>query len=272
MKEVEIQTAPAEMQRLEAESALLITRSLHCDLDLEAVTHRLFTYINALTRVTYMHYSNHEPHFKIEIGEAQEYTLTYELKLTSQTASAGTVQLGAEAEISANDRQVIEELLTLAANALRNAHSFYAMNHSPVNASLTGEKKMSDALVLARIDGLEEVAHRGDSELAGRILSELRVRLGNSLREADGTLKVDENHLAIVLPATATGGAQHVAEKINNLIDELEFVDPMLKSALSVSVGISSTTDSKSAAAVLASAKGQLSEALLAADKPTTIH
>ena len=103
-------------------------------------------------------------------------------------------------------------------------------------------------------------------------MSELRTRLGDSLREADGTLKVDENHLAIVLPATATGGAEHVARKLSDLIDELDFVDPLVKGSLSVSVGISSTTDSKSAAAVLASAKGQLSEALVNADKPTTIH
>lgn len=272
MKEVEIQRAPTEMQRLEAESALMITRSLHGDLDLEAVSQRLFTYINALTQVSYLHYSNSEPHFLIEIGEKAEHSLTYELKLTSQTASAGTVVLGSENAISETDRQVIEELLTLAANALRNAHAHYALNHTPGNSSLIGDKKMSDALVLARIDGLDEMAVQGDPKLAEKIMSELRNRLGSSLREADGTLKVDENHLAIVLPATATGGAHHVAEKLSHLIDELEFVDPMVKSTLSVSVGISSTTDSKSAAAVLASAKGQLSESLLSSDKPTTIH
>ncbi|MEM7098454.1 MAG: diguanylate cyclase [Pseudomonadota bacterium] len=272
MKDVQVQRAPTEMQRLETESALMITRSLHSDLDIEAVVQRLFTYMNALTQVTYVHYSNEQPHFLLEIGEQTTHSMTYELRLTSQTETAGTIAVGSDEPLNPHDREVVEELLTLAANALRNAHQFYGLNHKPTTNSLIGDKKMSDALVLARIDGLDTAQAQGDTALPGRIMSELRIRLGNSLREADGTLKVDENHIAIVLPATATGGAQRVAEKLSRLIDELDFVDPVTKSALSVSVGISSTNDSKSAAAVLASAKGQLTQTGIVMDESTTVH
>ena len=262
MKEVQVQQAPTEFVRLEAESALMIARSLHADLDLEAVISRLFTYTNALTSVSYLSFANEESGFSAIIGDEQPHTLSYELKLSSQTDSVGTIRLGSENPIAVQDRETIEELLSLAANALKNAHQFTCEAHqaTPQVEEKPKGKKHADALVLARIDGLDVVRQREHSSMANRIMKELKGRLGESLREADGTLSVDDDHIALLLPCTATVGAQRVAEKIHVLIEGLEFVDPILRSELSVSIGISSTKDASSAAAVLASAKGQLTD------------
>ena len=260
MKEVQVQHAPSSFTRLENESALMITRSLHCDLDLDAVVTRMYTYLDALTSITGLAYNITDPNFDAEFGEMGEHKLTYELKLTSQEQTAGTVILSSTEPFSKQDQQLIEELLSLAANALRNAHLFMTVTPTSTSQDANKDKKYSDALVLARIDGLDTIRDAENTQFAQRIMRELKNRLGNSLREADGTMAVDEDHIAILLPCTATIGAQRVAQKIATLVDGLEFVDPILRSELSVSIGISSTKDASSAAAVLASAKGQLAK------------
>ncbi len=276
MPEVQVQQAPSEMQRLDHETALSIARSLHSDLDLGVVVKRLYTFVSALTRVSHLHYSNQQPDITYELGEQQSHSLTYELKLTSQPSSAGTVILSAQAPLSDHDTELVAELLSLAANALMNAHKYLAAitPGQPVTPHPKPEKparKCPDALVLVRIEGLDIIRDLSSEALADSIMSELKVQLSQTLREADGTHKVDNDHLAVLLPSTATGGAERVAEKVARLVDELDFIDPLLRRELSVSVGISSTSDASSAEDVLANAKVQLAKALRN-QPPQTVH
>lgn len=267
MSEVQVQQAPHELRRLDAETALSIARSLHADLNLEVVVKRLYTFVTALTRVSHLQYSNKSPDVCYELGELQEHALTYELKLTSQTRSAGTVQLSAKVPLSDHDSEIVAELLSLAANALLNAHKFHAnaakATGSPGKTRSNGKKaKYPDALVLVRIEGLDVIRNLSSEALADSIMSELKVQLNRNLRQADGTHKVDDDHLAVLLPSTATVGAERVAEKVAKLVNNLDFVDPMLRRELSVTVGISSTTGAATAEDVLANAKVQLAKAM----------
>ncbi len=264
MSEVQVQTAPNELKHLQADAALAIARSLHSDLELSAIVKRLYTFVCGLTGVVHLRYSNSNPDVAFEHGRESEHQLTYELKLTSQLDSAGHITLTAWEPITRTDQEMIEELLSLAASALRNAHRHYAVVEAvatPEPGERSRDDKYPDALVLIRVDGLQAIREGTDGdELAERIMAELKMRLGDSLRGADGTMQVDEDHLAVLLPCTATLGANRVAEKVTMLMDKMDFIDPAVRRNLAVSFGISSTKEAGSAEAVLANAKVQLSK------------
>ncbi|MEM9624107.1 MAG: GGDEF domain-containing protein [Pseudomonadota bacterium] len=299
MTEVQVQHAPHEMRRLDAETALSIARSLHTDLDLSVVLKRLYTFATALTRVAHIRYSNKGPEVSYEMGEEQEHVLTYELKLTSQEDSAGTITMSSRVPLSDHDSEIVAELLSLAANALMNAHKYLSSQHEATGkgkplthkeiqkdqqlqnalAENRNESKLSqnkrkypDALVLVRIEGLDVIRNVSSQELADSIMTELKTQLNENLRQADGTHKVDEDHLAVLLPSTAPVGAERVAEKVAKLVSNLEFVDPLLRRELSVSVGISSTSGAVSAEDVLANAKVQLAKAMQESPQNNTVH
>ncbi len=281
MSEVQVQSAPTELKHLQPDAALAITRSLHADLDLSGIVKRLYTFTAGLTSIMHMRYNNQNPDVCFEHGREMEHNISYELKLTSQVESAGSITLSGPAPISNSDQEMIEELLSLAASALRNAHRHYKISeavaevlNSPLPATATGEdgvgtgsvndkeEKYPDALVLIRIDGLAQLRHADDDgdALAEKIMLELKAQLGHALRGADGTMQVDQDHLAVLLPCTATLGANRVAEKVTLLMEKMDFIDPAIRQRLAVSFGISSTKEAGSAEAVLASAKVQLSQ------------
>lgn len=284
MSEVQVQSAPTELKHLQPDAALAITRSLHADLDLSGIVKRLYTLTAGLTSIMHMRYANENPAVCFEHGRELEHSISYELKLTSQVDSAGSITLSGPTHISLSDQEMIEELLSLAANALRNAHRHYKISEAVADAlhsshpsgdpaNGTGEvevtderkskeEKYPDALVLIRIDGLAQLRHSDDDgdALAEKIMLELKAQLGHALRGADGTMQVDQDHLAVLLPCTATLGANRVAEKVTSLMEKLDFIDPAIRKRLAVSFGISSTKEAGSAEAVLASAKVQLSQ------------
>lgn len=265
MSEVQVQTAPTELRHLQPDAALAITRSLHSDLDLSGIVKRLYTFACGLTRLEHLCYANSNPDVRFEHGRECEHQLTYELKLTSQVESAGNITLSGSTPITSSDQEMVEELLSLGASALRNAHRHHGMAETATEAvqsqTRPRDDKYPDALVLIRIDGLEQLRHtqQGD-ELAEKLMTELKVRLGDALRGADGTMQVDQDHLAVLLPCTATLGANRVAEKVSLLMGSLESIDPAVLGNLAISFGISSTREAGSAEAVLANAKVQLSK------------
>ena len=278
MADEQVQHAPIHVKRIDADTALGIVRALHTDLNIRAVVNRLHTFVSALSKATHIHYINEMPDIECEVGKAEEHSLSYELKLTSQSESAGSITMSSSEPFSDADCEVIEELLSLAANALMNAYKFYATrNAQRPNSDIRASANLDaddnpDALILVRIDGLDIVRNSAGQETADKIIFEVNKRLSTSLRVNDDTMRVDDDHLAVMLPSTATNGAQKVAEKVAQVVDDLDFVDPLLKMDLSVSVGISATRHAGSTQAVLANAKGKLSQALEFAQTGTTIH
>ena len=263
MTDVQVHHAPTKMTHLGAEPALMISRSLHSDLDLEGVVNRLHTYVIALTPVHGVRYMNKNPDVDIKVGEIEGHHLSYTPKLTSRDSDVGTIHFYAANAMAEAVQEVIEELLSIAANALLNAFEYHAalagMPKEPSNHT-EARRKYEDALVLARVNGLDLVRKSEGDQWAEQVLTELKNRLGTSLRDADATMSVDEDHIAILLPCTPEQGAAQVARKLDTLIKNMDFLDPFLRAELSVSVGISSTSDAKSAANVLAQAKGKLEE------------
>ena len=262
MSQTYFQKAPATLKHLEAESALALMRSLHADLDLSGIVKRLYTFTCGLTSACHLRYANENPNVSFEHGVEQEHSLSYELRLTSASDPAGQIVISAFEPLGADDREMIEELLSLAANALRNAHQHQKISQ-PAAMRNGSADKYSDALVLIKIEGLEALRECPDnSTLADQVMKELESRLAHELRDADGTMQIDNDHLAVLLPCTATIGANRVAEKVRQLVTHLDFIDPAVRATLGVRFGISSTEEAGSAEAVIAHAKVQLSSTL----------
>ncbi|MEM7079678.1 MAG: diguanylate cyclase [Pseudomonadota bacterium] len=277
MSDVHVRKSFLDLRYIDAKSALGITHALHSDLNIEAVVERLLMFAQTLADVTAVTYENTDPEVEVCVGNPAEHQLSYQLRLTSTSGSPGTLTLDAEAPFSAEHINRIQELMSLAASPLLNAHDFLRLRGGEPAGPKAAEpheddENATDSVVLIRVEGLDEVTLFDGEEVAGQVMDGLREQLTHNLREADGIMSIDEDKLAVLLPSTQTQGADRVARKAAALVQNLDFLSHQSRGVLSVGVGISSSEDGDTAADILAVAKGELDKATQKRRSDQTFH
>lgn len=265
---------PASSRQIDPSTALAISRALHSDLDLNGVMDRFHSCVTSLCSVTQIRYCNQK--FELSAGEPSEYHLSYQPEFNDANGTkAGEFHFYAPAPFSEDTQALLEELLGLAARAFSNAHIHFSLTQSDTQAkqkstSVSNTTNCKDALVVARLNGLKDLQQTAGNDMALRVVATLKEHLSANLRDADLTIDVDNEHIAIILPATSVDGAQEVANKLSGYIETITFLDPIERSCLSISTGISSTHDADTAQEVLERAKQSIPED--AHTTPATLH
>ncbi|MEM7098140.1 MAG: diguanylate cyclase [Pseudomonadota bacterium] len=278
-----IATLPTKPVFFDEATALKLSQVFAQQDRLEELMRLLFVQMRATCATTGLHFANPAQNIDMAFGQTRGHHAEYNLKFRDEVI--GTLTRYFARPQSEPDLQTGEDLIGLAMLAIRNAVKLYDL-HKPVAAQekeladhLSTDEKLalaevasvtadpdaaqtkSDTLVLVSLDDYPTIVERDGADWADILMTSVHQQLTTGLRSADGAYHIGDDLIAVLLPRTTGNQALQVAQKIRVLIASLHLRGDAVKNQLTASMGISSSSNARTAEDVMANAKIALAQA-----------
>lgn len=149
---------------------------------------------------------------------------------------------GAQAFVSSNSSQDIQKLALLdSLTELYNHDSIMRIFKDELKRSR--RYKQNEALLMLRVDQLEQVEQSHGKLVSDSILKGLSNFLMKMIRDVDIPARYDAEHFAVVLPATDLKGTLVLAERIRSKVSYERISEMGQNWSVTVSIGVSAFPD-----------------------------
>ena len=101
------------------------------------------------------------------------------------------------------------------------------------------------ALLMIDLDHFKQVNDTYGHQLGDRVLQSIAWEIKGSLRQYDSAARFGGEEFALLLPETALKGANLVAERLRQSINDIEFAGPLSGLKVTVSVGVAAIPNAK---------------------------
>ncbi len=267
-----IPAEPLPMTSSTAPSELEVLQALHRELECDALLTHFAQYSVQWLGIDGLHYgSDAATHFEFDWGRKARHALEYRLSLEEQPL--GQLQLRRSRAFTEAEAQQAESLIGALLFPLSNALRYRRAVLGALTDALTGiGNRNALELTLDREVGIVR-RHGGHTSVAlidadhfkkindthghltgDRVLKTLTKVINAAARKTDLLFRYGGEEFVLLLDNTDDDGAAVIAERIRSAVADADFSGLGLESAVTVSLGIATLTDSDSAESLLARA------------------
>lgn len=260
--------------------ALNLVQAFHRQLELEGLLQLFYSQASAVLQTAGMRYRNDGENVDWQRDQQRGHAASY--NLTYQNEQFGELTFYFVTPVSEDVLATAEDLVALAMSPLRNAllyrrallghprpgtggtaaPAIRAPEPGAMRASDSGlQAGRDDALILVRIDDIEEIRQRDGDAWAQTLVQAVQNQIDEGLREADGVFQIGDGQLAVLLPNTSGEAAAEVAVKLRVLIAGLHLASGDVDRQLTACMGVAGTAGAASAESVLDQAREALAQA-----------
>lgn len=224
-------TARPEAEHLEAIDPLRFLQSITVSLDLDQVIATLTRELVDLVGPSSWEYRHAEQGLELSAGTPDRHRLEYVLTLNEQ--EMGTLVLTRGRRFCDTDQEQIEELLGLAAPALRNALSFRTMSQQLERDPLTGlgnrraltfqgAQRLAESvrygyplsMLVMDLDRFKSVNDTHGHMVGDRLLCAVALAIRAATRASDLCTRIGGDEFVVLLPRTGLAAALECGERI----------------------------------------------------------
>lgn len=249
-------TARPERGHIEVIDPLRFLQSITASLDVDQVLRTLTDVLEDLVGQSSWEYRHLEQALEFSAGTPDRHRLEYVLTLNEQ--EMGTLVLTRGRRFSVADQEQIEELLGLAAPALRNALSFLSMSQQLESDPLTGlgnrraltlqgAQRLADSIrhgyplsmLVMDLDSFKSVNDTHGHMVGDRLLCAVAAAIRSATRAGDLCARIGGDEFVVLLPRTGIAAALECGERIRRAIAKVAVQSGGdLPVTTSVSVGV----------------------------------
>lgn len=203
------------------------------------------------------HCEREDDEFEFRTGKGGNHHASYNLSLNG--AAMGTLRLNRKRRFEEDELKVLEQMIALLMQPLRNGWRFREAISASLTDSMTGlgnnrslqqtlQKEIDLAtrhhtplaLILCDLDHFKEVNDTHGHLFGDEVLARIGELLPEYIRGSDQCFRYGGEEFAIVLPHTDAGAASRVAERIREAIRETRLVCDGKVVSVTTSLGIAS--------------------------------
>jgi len=251
-------TERPERGPFEAIDPLRFLQSITASLDFDQVIETLTGFLEGLIGLSSWEYRHAEQGLELAGGTPDRHRLEYALTLNDH--EMGTLVLTRARRFSVTDQEQIEELLGLAAPALRNALSFLAMSQQVERDPLTGlgnrraltlqgAQRLADSIrhgyplsmLVMDLDRFKSVNDTHGHMVGDRLLCAVASAIRSVTRTADLCARIGGDEFVVLLPQTGLSAALECGERIRRAVATVAVQSAGDRTVMtSVSIGVAS--------------------------------
>ncbi len=272
----ELQPAAAPPRRDAPEWDL--NRRLQTTLDVSEIIKILHDSMVAMLYVEHTAYHNSASELDIQYGQMARHNCNYSLTIGGETI--GRLVFARSKRFSSTDLEQIENLLCLLVYPLRNALMYQqalqmamkdpltgTLNRSAMDMMLTKEVELANrhntpmSLIVLDIDHFKRINDDYGHSTGDSALKALASRIRQCVRATDSIFRYGGEEFVIMLSNTDQAGAQLLAERIRQSVEEMLYVSDRASLNMTISLGIASLEKDENAESIFDRADHALYEA-----------
>ena len=243
-------------QKLVSDSTVLqVSNALQSNLHLEDVIRTFAEELHRVVHQTSVVYRNRTEKYHVEIGNGQRYRASYELNLADK--NLGEITFTRSRPFLENDLVVTENFLCALIYPLRNALLYESALRFALRDPLTGinNRACMDSFLHQQVS----LAHRHQTPLSfvmydidffksvndtyghltgDAVLTKVAKGIVQCARDSDVVFRYGGEEFAVILANTGASGAELLAERVRDFVQDLEWSSIASKLSVTVSAGI----------------------------------